>query len=89
MLSNDWKALPAKDYSVFLETVLPDGRLTTVKLTLEPQDLAGFTAFNVGLFWRALLMSLVNRKPLSHWFSELDSLRGGSQMELPLSWDTQ
>ncbi len=72
----------AKRYTTFLEVELPDGRRTSCELHLEPTELIGFSSTGVGLFWTRLLHSLVQRKSLTNWLEELDSLRGGHQQKL-------
>jgi hypothetical protein len=77
--------LLASRYSTFLEVELPDGRHTSCELCVAPQELIGFSAPGVGLFWTRLLSRLVERRSLTHWLGELDSLRVGRQGVLDFS----
>ena len=83
-LERETATWPASRYTTFLEVELPDGHHTYCELSLAPQEPIGFSGTNVALFWTRLLGSLANRRSLTSWLEELDSLRGGRQGKLPL-----
>ena len=71
---------PSRYYTKVLEVALPDGQRTYAYLHLEPTS---WPSKSSSAFWSKLLLSLVNRDPISKWMQDVDSLRGGVQQNLP------